>query len=169
MKVAAFPGLLCDHLLCFVVDVIHWGFKRLPILKVEGSEHAGVAHVVLVKVQVLVLAQVELGFPDGLGFHVRHIVVVGDAVFAFGTVADAHQQELILPHLPHGGDGNFRLVHALRLAHFVGKFVLVELTGPISNFIGSKLKAIIMSSLVPAHHGVVVGLPDHVFVGPGFF
>lgn len=50
VKVAAFPGLLCNDLFGFVVDVEDWGFQGFAGFVVECAEHACVAEVVLVQV-----------------------------------------------------------------------------------------------------------------------
>lgn len=119
--------------------------------------------------EVLKLPEIELSLSDGFGFDVGDVVVVGWSVLGFSSVADANQHELIRPHFPHGGDGYFGFGHAVGFADFVGDlifFILSIFLG--SEIVGSELESIVMSSFEPAQHRVIVGLSDHVFVGPDF-
>ena len=173
VQVGALPHLGSDDLLGLVVDVVHGGLDGLPVLEVEGPEHASVPEVVLVQVQVLVLSEVELGFSHCVQLDIPDVIVVNRLVLWLSSVGNTHQQVLVGPHLPQGCYSYLALGHSVGFPDLVGPLVALVVAflhgWVFLQVVGPDLEAIVVAALEPTDCGVVVGLPHHVLVGPDFF
>ena len=176
MQVTAEPCFLGYDLLCLIVDVENRSFKRLSVLKIKTSEHAGGAQVSLINDQLLILlTKTELRLSDDRSLNIQNVIVLNDTqilvLLLISLVADTNHHKDISGSFPHGVKSTLHIGKAVWATDFLLDFVRLESNDFLGVFINSQIVSfeipfIIVAGLEPGNHGMMVSLFNDVFVSP---
>ena len=110
----------------------------------------------------------EFSLSDNASSCVADEVVINNSSRSFlSFIGNANEAKFSLFRLPHSIDRDLSFSHSIWNSDFILEFIDVKFAGwIISEVISSELKLVIMASLEPTDHGVIISFSSHVFISP---